>query len=237
MSSKKTKTIPIYILCLPGLQILDIAGPIQALSACNKEENLIDDTKNVELIYISTLCEIKSNQELFLSNLKPLPSFIKDSGVLIVPGVSNVVESESFDFVSKWIKENASNFKKIVSVCTGAFYLGKAGLLNGKSCTTHHNKIKTLENYYPLANVYSDRIFIEDDNIITSAGIAAGIDVTLHLIESLFGYKCAVNVANDLVVYMRRTSNDRQLSAWFKYRNHINPQIHKVQNLIMDNPA
>ena len=91
MSSKKT--IPIYILCLPGVQILDIAGPIHALSACNKEENLIDDTKNVELIYISTIAEIKSNQELFLSNLKPLPSFIKDSAVLIVPGVSNVVES------------------------------------------------------------------------------------------------------------------------------------------------
>ena len=113
MSSKKTKTIPIYILCLPGVQILDIAGPVHALSACNKEENLIENTKNVELIYINPLAEIKSNQDLFLSNLNPLPTFIKDSAVLIVPGVLNDVESEYFDFTSKWIKENSSNFKKI----------------------------------------------------------------------------------------------------------------------------
>ena len=122
-------------------------------------------------------------------------------------------------------------------VCSGSLLAAHAGLLRGRECTTHHEFIEALGKLEPTATVHGNRIFVEDGSVFTSAGVTSGIDLALHMIGQQLGHKIAVAVARDLVVYMRRTTADPQLSAWLMHRNHIHPAVHKVQDAIARNPA
>jgi len=122
-------------------------------------------------------------------------------------------------------------------VCAGSVIAAKAGLLRGLECTTHHDHIEELARVEPTAVVHANRIFVEDGRVLTSAGVTAGLDLSLYVIGQQLGNQVAASVARTLVVYMRRAGNDPQLSPWLMHRNHIHPALHRVQDAINREPT
>jgi len=124
----------------------------------------------------------------------------------------------------------------LICVCSGALLAAQAGLLDGVQCTTHHEVLSRLKAAAPAALVKENRVFVDDDNIWTSAGITAGIDLSLHLINRLCGAQTALEVAREMVVWFRRSGDDPQLSPWLRYRNHLHPAIHRAQDAMIAHP-
>jgi transcriptional regulator GlxA family with amidase domain len=122
-------------------------------------------------------------------------------------------------------------------VCSGAFLAAESGLLTDHLCTTHHSLTHRLAKEHPRLNVVENRIFVRDRNVLTSAGVTAGIDLALYLVSDLVGPLVAVEVARLLVLYFRRSGSDPQLSPWLLHRNHIDPRVHAAQDLVVRDPA
>src|SRR4029078_1084557 len=117
--------------------------------------------------------------------------------LLLIPG-GVVTEEIRNDAVIRWIAENAARAQIVASVCTGAFLLAKAGLLDGKRATTHWEDIADLKSMFPKVQVQKDVRWVEEGNILTSAGISAGIDMSLHLVSRLEGLKLAEDTARQM---------------------------------------
>ena len=134
-----------------------------------------------------------------------------------------------------WLKASADSKVYICSICNGAFALGYAGLLNSTECTTHWRRVNDLQRLFPQAKVVADILYVKSNNVYTSAGISAGIDLALAILEEFKGALFTHKVARGLVVYHRRSGSHKQESIYLDYRNHINPQVHEVQDYMIDN--
>ena len=117
-------------------------------------------------------------------------------------------------------------------MCSGAEALGQAGLLDGRHCTTHHEVQDELAERHHAAVLVRDVLFTADDRIVTSAGIASGIDLSLHLIATRHGPAAAAQVARSMVVYSRRNGDEPQASAMLRHRSHLSDTVHRAQDLI-----
>lgn len=120
----------------------------------------------------------------------------------------------------------------VASVCSGADALGRAGLLDGRRFTTHHALQDRLALRYPAATVVRDVLFVEDRRVVTSAGIASGIDMALHLVAARHGSEVAARVARAMVVYARRNGEQPQASAMLRHRAHCSDVVHRIQDVI-----
>ena len=120
----------------------------------------------------------------------------------------------------------------VASVCAGADALGRAGLLDGRRCTTHHDLQDALARDYPRATVVRDVLYVGDDRVVTSAGIASGIDLALHLVATRHGPGLAARIAREMVVYARRNGDELQESAMLRHRGHLSDLAHRVQDVI-----
>jgi len=120
----------------------------------------------------------------------------------------------------------------VASVCSGADVLGQAGLLDGRRCTTHHDLQDELQLRYPRARVDKDVVYVVDDRVVTSAGIASGIDLALHLVATRHGPADAARVARSMVVYARRVGEESQDSAMLRHRWHLRDAVHRAQDRI-----
>jgi transcriptional regulator GlxA family with amidase domain len=138
--------------------------------------------------------------------------------------------------VVEWLRDQPAA-ARLASVCSGALLLGRAGRLDGRACTTHHDLVARLRAEAPRAQVVEDRIFVEDGPVLSSAGITAGIDLALHLVEQAGGPEVAQAVAREMVVFARRCGQDPQLSPWLRHRNHVHPAVHRVQDAVSRDPA
>ncbi|GFE84757.1 AraC family transcriptional regulator [Steroidobacter agaridevorans] len=221
---------------LPEVVLLDVAGAAEAFRLASL---LVPDSYDLQ--FVGTSASLRSAVGLQLHKLQRLPAEVPDHSIVVVTGVTSAafdLESEPFQQLSQWLQVVARNETvTLMCVCSGSLMAAHAGLLRGRECTTHHDLIGKLEKLEPSATVHGNRIFVEDGHIMTSAGVTSGVDLALHLIGQQLGHKIAVAVARDLVVYMRRTTADPQLSAWVMHRNHIHPAVHKVQDAIARNPA
>src|SRR5215470_18981568 len=115
--------------------------------------------------------------------------------------------------VLNWLRLQSKNARRVVSICTGAFLLARAGLLDGKRATTHWKFAAELAQRYPRVTVEPDRIYVQDSKIYTSAGVTAGIDLALALVEEDLGSTVALHVAQALVLFLRRPGGQAQFSA------------------------
>lgn len=215
---------------LPEVEILDLAGPLQAFGEANR-------TRERYRIRICSMRErIRSDQGVWLADLDPLPEIGPDA-LVIVPGMPYAATGKVDRAVTRWLQNAARSGAHIASVCTGAFILGEAGLLDGRRCTTHWSRTSHLAERFPRARVLDDRLFVDDGPVTTSAGIASGIDMALMLIEKRDGPLVAAEIAREMVVYLRRDGAQEQHSVYLDYRTHIDPGIHRVQDRIVFNPA
>ncbi|MFL6247670.1 MAG: GlxA family transcriptional regulator [Thermoanaerobaculia bacterium] len=215
---------------LPEVEILDFAGPLQALSEANRAR------ERYRIRVCATRPRIESHQGVVLSDLEPLPDRVGDA-LVIVPGMPYHATQKLERKVTRWIADVARAGAHMASVCTGAFVLGEAGLLDGRRCTTHWSRTAELARRFPRARVLEDRLYVTDGEITTSAGIASGIDMALAFIEQADGPIVAAEVAREMVVYLRRDGGHEQHSVYLDYRTHLHPGVHRVQDWIVRNPA
>jgi transcriptional regulator GlxA family with amidase domain len=132
---------------------------------------------------------------------------------LLVMASANVVQSRIDPELIAWIRASAKRVRRIGSVCAGAFVLAAAGVLDGRQATTHWELAQVLAERYPHISVDGDRIFTQDGNVWTSAGVSAGIDLALAMVEEDHGHALALEIARRMVLFMRRGGGQSQFSS------------------------
>jgi transcriptional regulator GlxA family with amidase domain len=213
---------------------MDLAGPDQAI------HEAIDYGADFEIEYCNLENNIISTSGLPIGNVKHFTEIeIQKGDFLFIPGSNaSYLLSENFKKQTEllnWIRTIHQDGINICSICAGAFALAVCGLLDNISSTTHFKRTKQLQELYPKTKVIENILYTETNGIYTSAGIASGIDLTLHIIEKLKGSHFAHLVARELVVYKRRNGNSSQESELLQFRNHIHNGIHKAQDWIIEN--
>lgn len=218
----------------PTVELLDLAGPVQVFTEAKFYGFDID------MEYYTFEEKPVSTAGLGFGNLPDFTATkLKEGDYVFVPGMDNdYVNSISFKSERKffnWLKECSQKKITVCSICNGAFALGHAGLLKDTECTTHWRRVKALQQQFPDAKVLGDILYVKSNNVFTSAGISAGIDLALAILENLKGPLFTHKVARGLVVYHRRSGSHKQQSIYLDYRNHINPQVHEVQDYLIEN--
>jgi transcriptional regulator GlxA family with amidase domain len=218
----------------PTVELLDLSGPVQVFTEAKIHDMEID----IQFYQYSE--EPISTAGLGFGKLENYSNAkLKEGDFIFVPGMDNdYVNSIPFraerEFFT-WLKACSEKRITICSICSGAFALGHAGLLKDTECTTHWRRVKALQSQFPQAKVVADILYVKSNNVYTSAGISAGIDLALAILEDLKGPLFTHKVARGLVVYHRRSGKHNQQSIYLDYRNHINPQVHEVQDYLIEN--
>jgi transcriptional regulator GlxA family with amidase domain len=220
----------VAVLILPNVHLLDLSGPVQALFEAN------GFGADYRLTYCGVATEVTSAQGLVLGRLEPLPD-PRSLDLVLVPGMDSRTLKDVRSVPVAWLREAQTLGARVASICSGAFALGHAGLLDGRSCTTHWKIADLLQTWHPTARVLLDRLFVRDGNVITSAGVASGIDMALSLIQEDHGPVMVARVAREMVIYLRREGEQKQSSVFLEYRTHLDHGVHKVQDWIIMNPG
>lgn len=217
----------------PSVEILDLAGPVQVFIEA-KFYGL-----DIAMEFYSYQAEPVSTSGLPFGKISDFrEAKLEEGDYVFMPGMDfSYVDSIRFRAERpffNWLKQCSDKKIMICAVCNGAFALGEAGLLKDTECTTHWRRVKTLQSQFPSAKVLTDILFKKSNNVYTSAGISAGIDLALSILEEQKGALFTHKVARGLVVYHRRNHDHTQQSIYLDYRNHINPKIHEVQDYMID---
>ncbi|OCR25905.1 AraC family transcriptional regulator [Pseudomonas syringae] len=242
--------IPVLFVLLPNVLMLDLAGPAEVLRLASRIESGEpqaegEERVEFELQYVSPLADLQTSIGLPLAGLAPLPeSLLPGTLVVLVGSTSAVSPAQLREFeassavLTEWLRRVlAPTGERLLCVCAGALSAARAGLLDGRQCTTHHSLCATLQELAPKARVLENRLYVTDGRISTSAGITAGIDLMLQVLAELSGPRLACAVAREMVVYMRRGGADPQLSPWIMGRNHLHPALHRVQDAVATDPG
>ncbi|MDQ6754656.1 MAG: DJ-1/PfpI family protein [Actinomycetota bacterium] len=219
----------IVIPIMAGVQLLDVAGPAQVFGDAAQRGgkftlHFVADGTN----------PLVSAQGLPLAPSSGWPALGPEDIVLVPGGRAPTVEAAvrlGPASLAK-LKAHYDDGGRVASVCSGAVSLGLAGLLDGRRCTTHHELQHGLAERFPRAHVVADVLFTEDGRVLTSAGIASGIDLALHIVAEQEGPAAAARVARGMVMYTRRNGNAPQESTILRHRAHLSDVVHQAQNLL-----
>lgn len=236
-------TLPVLFVLLPNVLMLDVAGPAEVLRLASQVED--ESVVGFDLQYVSPVVSLQTSIGLPLAGLAPLPETLAPGTLVVLVGSTSMVTAarlRDFEMASAvltdWLRRVfAPSGERLVCVCSGALSAARAGLLDGRQCTTHHSLCATLQALAPKARVLENRLYVTDGRISCSAGVTAGIDLMLHVVAELAGPRLACAVAREMVVYMRRGGADPQLSPWISGRNHLHPALHRVQDAVAAAPC
>jgi transcriptional regulator GlxA family with amidase domain len=227
-----------FFLVLPHVHMLDLAGPLQIIATLGEL-----GISNMEIRCIGPGSNVRSFQNVVLGEIAALPHKLTPEDVVFVIGSKlddELMASPAWEEAALWLKMHALGTRNpplVAGICTGTFLLGKAGLLDGRLCTTHHQFVQQLRREYPEAQVVDNRVCVQDGRLWTSAGVASGMDLALQVIAQSFGDHVAIQVARENVVHFRRFGNDPELAVKFRYRAHGNQLVHTMQDEISNNLA
>ena len=224
----------IIFLIIPQIQLLDLAGPDQVFYEA------IDYGADIKLEYCSFEDNVKTSSAMPFGKLKHFGKIkIKAGDYIFIPGSEvSFLNSKKMKMQKElfaWVRDAYAKGAFVCSICTGAFFLGMAGLLNGRKCTTHWKRTAELKATYPLILLQENILFTEDERVMTSAGVTSGIDMALYILSKLKDDNFSYKVARELVIYVRRQGNELQQSIYMSYRNHIHAGIHIVQDYMQEN--
>jgi transcriptional regulator GlxA family with amidase domain len=202
----------IEILAFDNAQLLDITGPLQVFTSAN-EAALKDGLEQpYETAVIAMDAQTRTSSGLALVT-QPLSNTHGPLDTLIVAGGWGVNKACEDRTLVEWISRRSANARRTASVCSGAFLLAEAGLLDGRRAATHWNRCEEFTKRFPRVKLEPDPIFVQDGEIWSSAGVTAGIDLSLALVEADLGRKLALSVARELVVFLKRPGGQAQFSA------------------------
>jgi transcriptional regulator GlxA family with amidase domain len=215
--SLKTPQIPpmrrIEVLAFPDVQMLDVAGPIQVFTAANERATSPHGRLPYETRVIAPGgATIRATSGLAFMT-EPLPDPAEPLDTLIVAGGGGVMRAAGDASLVAWVKRRAGAARRTASVCTGAFLLAATGLLDHRRAATHWEYCDELGLRHPAVIVEPDPIFVRDGPVWSSAGVTAGIDLSLALVEEDLGRALALSVARHLVMFLKRPGGQAQFSA------------------------
>jgi transcriptional regulator GlxA family with amidase domain len=198
----------VVIVAFPGVQTLDVVGPAEVLRAAT----LFHPPGYHVTIAAAEAEPIRTSTVAFVPDAR-LEEVTGQIDTLLVAGGTGTRRAEDDPRLVDWIAEAATRSRRVASVCTGALLLAKAGLLEGRRATTHWASCAELARRYPQVTVEPDRIFVRDGRVATSAGVTAGMDLALALVEEDLGRDVAMEAARWLVVFLQRPGGQAQFSA------------------------
>lgn len=218
----------VVFLLAPGLHLLDLAGPAQVFSTA------ADLGYGYRSVFVAEQEDVPTAQGLPVRAETRWPRLGPDD-LVVVPGWRAPRLHAHGPLAGPSLRRLAEHHAAggtVASVCAGADALGRAGLLDGRRCTTHHELQDELALRHPRARVVRDVLYVVDDRVVTSAGIASGIDLALHLVALRHGPSAAARVARAMVVYARRNGDQQQEGAMLRHRAHLSDAVHRAQDLI-----
>ncbi|MGW6569590.1 GlxA family transcriptional regulator [Streptomyces sp. NPDC054975] len=224
---------PVLIVLFDGVQSLDVTGPLEVFAGADRFAGEDGGT------YPIRTASLDGGPVRTQSGLRVLPdSTLAEADrphTLVVPGGEGTRRPDPR--LIDWLREHAPRADRLVSVCTGALLLAEAGLLDGRRATTHWIACDHLARCCPRVDVDPDPIFVRDGSISTSAGVTAGIDLALALVEEDLGRQAALTVARHLVVFLRRPGNQAQFSAQLAAQTAHRSPLRDLQHWITEHPA
>lgn len=203
----------IEVLAYPAVQLLDVTGPFQVFASANDIVAQTGGTPPYALRVVAKDCKDVTASGGLAIAASPLPRINTALDTLIIAGGPGVDAASADPALIKWISGRARTARRVASVCTGAFLLAASGVLDGRRAATHWSCCAELARRYPAVRVESDPIFVRDGAIWTSAGVTAGIDLALALVEEDLGRAVALAVARYLVVFLKRPGGQAQFST------------------------
>jgi len=192
-------TLRVGIYVFPEVEVLDFAGPYEVFTTASR----VAQRLNPEAPPVFDVCSVAAGPEVFKARagLAVLPDRQFENcpplDLLIIPGGVVSAELAKPDVIA-WIKARAAQARITAAVCTGAFLLAEAGLLDGRRATTHWEDLDHLRRDYPAVQVVEDKRWVDEGQLVTSGGISAGIDMSLHLVERLAGRALALATARQM---------------------------------------
>ncbi len=243
--------IDVLFVIVPHSLLLDIAGPAEAFRLANQHRERGGLPPRFRLRFAAPNGVQETSVGLSIAGLEPLPEALGATTWVVVVGqptehlgrVTPAVEA-----TARWLRRHLGHTcgslaslgmtadHRVVTICSGTLLAARADLLAGRRCTTHHELLHALRALAPRAQVIDNRVFVVDGPIASSAGITAGIDVALHLIAEECGEALAASVAEDMVVYLRRSDRDPEQSPFRVHRGHLHATVHRVQDAIVREP-
>ncbi len=224
----------IEILTFADSQLLDVAGPLQVFASANDMARIAGRAAPYEPVVVGLADQMKTSSGLSIV-AQPLSPTDAPLDTLIIPGGWGVYAACDDNRLVEWIGMRTQAARRTASVCSGAFLLATAGLLDGRRAVTHWQRCEEFRSRFPKVRLEADPIFIRDGNIWTSAGVTAGIDLALALVEADLGREPALTVARQLVVFMKRPGGQSQFSAALQLQDKANrfDELHAwiVENL------
>jgi transcriptional regulator GlxA family with amidase domain len=233
----------VVLVAFPGAQILDVTGPLEVFATASRElreqrgapdrsagayepelvatrRGRLRTSSGIELVAQRALCEVSGTID-----------------TLIVAGGEGTRRALRDRELLAWLRRSAPRARRLASVCSGAFLLAEAGLLDGRRATTHWRSCDLLARHYPAVEVDPDPIFVRDGRIYTSAGVCAGMDLALALVEEDHGRELALAVARSLVLFLKRPGGQSQFSAQLTGQLAGQPPLQELQAWIVEHPG
>jgi transcriptional regulator GlxA family with amidase domain len=229
----------VAILAYPGVQSLDVTGPLEVFFGA---QQLIEETGRRERGYEVQILSRDGAPLRTSSGLTMTPhARLRDAQLpidtLLLPGGAGRADAVADSALVEWIAESSAAARRTASVCTGAFLLARAGLLDGRRATTHWAAAAELARAHPAVNVDPEPIFVRDGQIWTSAGVTAGMDLALALVEDDLDRGAALTIARHLVLFLRRPGNQSQFSATLAAQQPEREPLREVLRFLLENVA
>lgn len=229
----------VVIVAYPDVQSLDFVGPQEVFAAAQK---LIAATGRTEPEYRIAVASLDGEPLETSSGLVVVPDIRLTEmperiDTLVVPGGAGSASASADEGLLDWIRTAAPSTRRVASVCTGAFVLAAAGLLDGRRATTHWASAAKLAERYPAVEVDPEPIYVRDGNVWTSAGVTAGMDLALALVEEDLDREAALTIARHLVLFLRRPGNQSQFSATLAAQEPEREPLREVQRYVVEHVA
>ncbi len=216
----------IVFVAVPPIQIVDLTAPFEVFARCGGYR--------VELATSGKSRLITSSSGLVLAGAKHYRDLRGPIDTLMLPGGDGAEELACDAAFMEWLRKTAGRSRRVCSVCTGAFLLGAAGILDNRRAVTHWHYCGLLQQKFPKVKVERDPIYIRDGNIYTSAGVTAGLDLALALIEEDQGSKRALQIARDMVMFFRRSGGQNQFSSLLSAQTRASRPIEELQAWVIE---
>lgn len=236
--------IRVLFVLLPHSLTLDWAGPAEVLRSANSVLRGMGQPPRFELGFVGPEAEPVTSVGVCLSGVLPLAPLQADAAqptwVVLVgqPGECMPTNTPAAHDALHWLRglRLVDGQLELLTVCAGAVLAAHAGLLGGREATTHHQHLDELRQADPTCRVQSNRIFVTDGPVCSSAGVTTGIDLMLHRVSAVCGPVVTAQVAQALVVGLRRGQHDPALSPFLSHRQHLHAAVHRVQDAVSQAP-
>ena len=222
-----------------GAEILDIVGPLEVFADASRTVAHAGGPKDAYSVEIlaTRAGPIRTSSGLRIVADRAYHDVTDELDTLIIAGGSGVEQALADAALYAWLGRIAGRVRRIASVCTGSFVLAEAGLLDGKRATTHWRYCTQLAARYPRVTVEADPIFVRDGRLYTSAGVTAGMDLALALVEEDHGAAVALTVARELVIFLKRPGGQSQFSTQLEVQAADGQPLRELTAWITDHPA